>query len=270
MVTGRLRRWMLCFVAAASSMVLAIPSFSEPVDHFVGELVLRDIDPKGRNFELEQPFGYIDPSGTRWQAEKGLVTDGASIPWPLWSIIGGPFEGEYRRAAIIHDFYCDRKYRSWKRTHRVFYDAMITGGVSLIKAKLMYYAVWRFGPRWAVTEIVPCVPDPSIGKYCASVKATSVEFSVEQPIVEEKDVTDAKAELDAVANQIDREGLSVEQLEQLADSKPAFPRIKTITRRATILTTAPPLKYEDFNSSETPAIVPDNEPVPGLFPSVNH
>jgi hypothetical protein len=256
-------------VAAAGPIALAIPSFSETADRFVGELVLRDVDPKGRNFELDQPFGYIDPSGTRWQAEKGLVTDGATIPWPLWSIVGGPFEGEYRRAAVVHDFYCDRKYRGWERTHRVFYDAMVTGGVNPIKAKLMYYAVWRFGPRWAVTEIVPCVPDASIGKYCASVKPTSVELSVEKPIVEEKDVPDAKSELDGVADKIEREGLSLEQLEQLADSKPVVPRVRTITRRATILSTTPVSKYEDFKSSETTTIVPDNAPVPGLFPSVH-
>jgi hypothetical protein len=34
---------------------------------FVGELVLKDIDPDGRNFELVEPFGYIDPKGVRWQ-----------------------------------------------------------------------------------------------------------------------------------------------------------------------------------------------------------
>jgi hypothetical protein len=146
---------------------------------------------------------------------------------------------------------------------------MITGGVSQIKAKLMYYAVWRFGPRWAVTEIVPCMPDASIGKYCASVKPTSVELSVEKPIVEEKDVSDAKSELNGVADKIDREGLSLEQLERLADSKPAVPRVRTITRRATILSTTPVSKFEDFNSSETTTIVPDNMPIPGLFPSIS-
>jgi hypothetical protein len=113
---------------------------------FVGELVLKDIDPDGRNFELVEPFGYIDPKGVRWQAEKGLVTDGASIPQVFWSIVGGPYEGRYRRASIIHDYYCDHKYRSWERVHRVFYDAMLTGGVDPIKAKLMFYAVRRFGP----------------------------------------------------------------------------------------------------------------------------
>src|SRR5260370_41675122 len=104
MARARQREWMLGFLAAAGLIALAMPSSSEPVDRLVGDLVLRDVDPKGRNFELEQPFGYIDPSGTRWQAERGLVTDGASIPWALWSIVGGPFEGEYRRAAVIHDF----------------------------------------------------------------------------------------------------------------------------------------------------------------------
>jgi hypothetical protein len=242
---------------------------AEPIDHFVGELVLRDLDPEGLRFTLDQPFGYVDASGTMWQAEKGLVTDGASIPWPLWSIIGGPFEGEYRRAAVIHDFYCDRKYRAWEKVHRVFYDAMITGGVGTVKAKLMYYAVWRFGPRWSVTEIVPCVPDPSIGKFCASVKPTSVEVSVEKPIIEEKDIAGAKNELNEVADKVNKEDISLDQIEKLADSKPPVPRARSITRKAVILSSAPVSRYEDFGLSETTTVVPDNVPIPGLFPGTS-
>jgi hypothetical protein len=197
------------------------------------------------------------------------VTDGASIPWPLWSVVGGPFEGPYRRAAIIHDFYCDRKYRAWERVHRVFYDAMITGGVSVNKAKLMYYAVWRFGPRWSITQIVPCAPDPSIGKFCATVKATSVELSVEKPIVEDKDVAGAKTELNEVADKVSKEDLSVDQIEKLADSKPPLPRARSITRRTSILSPVPVSRFEDFGLSETTTVVPDHLPIPGLFPGVN-
>lgn len=263
------RRLLTTALAAAGTIGLQSVGIAEPVDHFVGELVLRDLDPKGLRFTLDQPFGYVDPSGTMWQAEKGLVTDGASIPWPLWSIIGGPFEGEYRRASVIHDFYCDRKYRAWQKVHRVFYDAMITGGVGTAKAKLMYYAVWRFGPRWSVTEIVPCVPDPSIGKYCASVKATSVELSVEKPIVEEKDIAGPKSELNEVADKLGKDDVSLDQLEKLADSKPPIPRVRSITRRATILSSAPARRYEDFGLSETTTLVPDNAPIPGLFPGTS-
>jgi hypothetical protein len=202
---------------------------------FVGELVLKDIDPNGRNFELEEPFEYIDPSGVEWRADKGLVTDGASIPQVFWSIVGGPYEGPYRRAAIIHDYYCDHKYRSWERTHRVFYDAMITGGVSPTKAKLMYYAVWRFGPRWSVEAILPC----SGSELCA---ARPSEFQiVSAPFQSNTDnISDAKAELESVAARLDTENLSVDQLEEFARSKPEVPRGTIIIRP---LSTS---KFEDY------------------------
>jgi hypothetical protein len=70
-------------------MLLYCSEVSAGDGRFVGELVLKDVDPNGRNFELMEPFGYIDPEGVRWQAEKGLVTDGASIPQVFWSIVGG-------------------------------------------------------------------------------------------------------------------------------------------------------------------------------------
>lgn len=260
------RRLLATALAAVGTMGIDGLALAEPVDHFVGELVLKDLDPEGLRFTLDQPFGYVDPSGTMWQAEKGLVTDGASIPWPLWSIVGGPFEGQFRRAAVIHDFYCDRKYRAWHKVHRVLYDAMITGGVGTAKAKLMYYAVWRFGPRWLVTEIVPCAPDPSIGKYCATVTATSVELSVERPIVEQKDVAGAKIELDEVADKVSKEDVSLDEIEKLAESKPQVPRARSITRRTAILSSAPVSRYEDFGLSETTTVVPDHMPIPGLFP----
>jgi len=62
--------------------------------------------------------------------------------------VGGPIDSNYRDASIIHDWYCDRRTRTWQATHRVFYEAMIVSGVSIKKAKILYFAVrWR-GPRW--------------------------------------------------------------------------------------------------------------------------
>lgn len=34
---------------------------------------------------------------------KGFVTDFASIPRPLWGIVGGPADGPYRKIAVFHD-----------------------------------------------------------------------------------------------------------------------------------------------------------------------
>lgn len=97
---------------------------------------------------LLQPFEFIDPKGNHWLAPKGSVVDGASIPQFAWSVIGGPFEGLYRSASVIHDVACDKKSKPWNLVHEVFYQAMIASGVNLTKAKIMYAAVYHFGPRW--------------------------------------------------------------------------------------------------------------------------
>jgi hypothetical protein len=114
---------------------------------FEGDFLVKLLD-DGRNIRLESDLVFFDPNDVRWAAPKGAVVDGASIPQGFWSVTGGPFEGKYRNASIIHDWFCDKRTRTWQATHRVFYDGMIAGGVSVARAKLMYYAVWWGGPRW--------------------------------------------------------------------------------------------------------------------------
>jgi len=118
---------------------------------FDGELVLRPL-PDGRLMQLVKPFSYIDGTGETWDVPAGAKVDGASIPRPLWSIVGGPFEGKYRNASVIHDHYCKEQTRYWEATHRVFYEAMLASGENLKRAQLMFYAVYRFGPRWEISE----------------------------------------------------------------------------------------------------------------------
>src|SRR4051812_13535146 len=50
----------------------------------------------GRDVELIERYEYVDSNGRSWPVPAGTVVDGASIPQPFWSIIGGPFEGLYR------------------------------------------------------------------------------------------------------------------------------------------------------------------------------
>lgn len=119
---------------------------------FNGDLVARFLD-DGRVVELVNAFGYTDPDGLVWEAPAGARVDGASIPRALWSLIGGPFEGRYRNASVIHDWYCDRRSRPWKAVHRVFYNGMVTAGVDAVQAKVMYAGVYVGGPRWSETVI---------------------------------------------------------------------------------------------------------------------
>ena len=67
---------------------------------------------------------YTDPHGEVWVAPIGSVVDGASIPRYLWSIMGGPFEGRYRNASVLHDVAYGEHKRPWKDCDRMFYYAM--------------------------------------------------------------------------------------------------------------------------------------------------
>jgi hypothetical protein len=60
--------------------------------------------PDGRNIQLISDLTFVDEADLEWPVPKGAEVDGASIPKPFWSIIGGPYEGKYRDASIIHDF----------------------------------------------------------------------------------------------------------------------------------------------------------------------
>ena len=42
----------------------------------------------------------------------------------LWSFMGGPFEGKYRNASVLHDVSYDRQDRPPQECDRMFYDAM--------------------------------------------------------------------------------------------------------------------------------------------------
>ncbi|QTH15316.1 DUF1353 domain-containing protein [Pseudomonas corrugata] len=118
-------------------------SFSDPLEV---ELLSTKHDAR-----LLRDFTYTGPSPQRrfWIAPKNTVSDGASIPKIAWSVVGGPYDGQYRKAAIIHDVACVERTRSWKETHLAFYTAMRAAGVDATTAKIMYAAVYHFGPRWA-------------------------------------------------------------------------------------------------------------------------
>jgi len=118
----------------------------------------------GRRARLISPLSYVAEDQTPWPVPEGTVVDGASIPRLFWTLIGGPFEGKYRNASIVHDRYCEHHEHPWRDVHRMFYAAMRCSGVSKGQAKIMFYAVYRFGPRW---------PDPSGAKLEAAAPAAA-------------------------------------------------------------------------------------------------
>lgn len=128
-------------------VVLPLNASAQAPGRYIGT-VQAQWDDGGRTMTLLQPFEYEDPKGNRWVAPKGSVIDGASIPRFAWSFIGGPFEGLYRNASVIHDVACVQRTKPWNLVHETFYLGMLTSGVDATKAKVMYAAVYHFGPRW--------------------------------------------------------------------------------------------------------------------------
>lgn len=117
---------------------------------YTGRLVLLPWS-DGRRMQVLEEFGFAQAGGLHWPVKPLCLVDGASIPRPLWSLIGGPWEGKYRDASVVHDYYCDVRTAAWRSVHRMFFDAMLTSDVSAFRAKLMYAAVYFAGPRWSET-----------------------------------------------------------------------------------------------------------------------
>jgi len=120
---------------------------AHPWGYYSGDIVTR-WNADGRSMTLLQELRYTDPNGTAWIAPAGSVVDGASIPRSLWSLMGGPFEGRYRNASVLHDVSYAQRNRPPQECDRMFYNAMRCSGVGAVEAKTMYYALLRFGWHW--------------------------------------------------------------------------------------------------------------------------
>lgn len=200
---------------------------------FEGELAFL---PQGceadRKCRLANDITYNDPNGLTWKASKrgsdadpaiqtGL-TDGASIPVWAQPFIGKPFDKSYIKAAVVHDHYCyaENHVRSWRKTHRMFYNALIDSGVPVDKAKVMYFAVYLGGARW--TSLVPgdacgsdCINDALAGGGVPDGNGGVEVFRPDNFGTEEfREAFEATAP--AVSNLSDR--LTLTQIEDLADS----------------------------------------------------
>ena len=168
-------------------------------------------DPDGRTMTLLNELRYTDPQGFVWIAPAGSKVDGASIPRSLWSLMGGPFEGRYRNASVLHDVAYEQKKRPASDCDRMFYNAMRCSGVSTVEAKTMYYSLCRFGHHWRFPI-----------KRAKAVKPSELERQV--AATEEEQFPRAMPvntdDIDAARDWIRSAEPSLEQIEQRAQSEP--------------------------------------------------
>lgn len=103
-----------------------------------------------RNMSLLREFWFEDRAGRRWVSAAGSVINGASIPRALWTLLGSPYTGSYRRASVVHDVACVQAQGDDERraADRMFYEACRVGGCSIDEATILYTGV-RIGAGWS-------------------------------------------------------------------------------------------------------------------------
>lgn len=149
---------------------------------FSGDPVTRWLSEPGddRNMEILEAFAFTDPAGKMWGAPAGSVVNGASIPRPLWSVVGSPYTGDYRRASIVHDVAATEAGQDEvkrRAADRMFYHACRVGGCSVREATILYLGVrigsmWATVPQWA-PAVVAAARGPRVQRFVTEAR---VEF----------------------------------------------------------------------------------------------
>lgn len=130
-------------------------------DHAASEQLGRDY------WCVVNTFRYFigSPDSKMWvEVPKGYLTDGASIPRPLWNIL--PPWGQYGQAAIVHDYLCDYglvmvdgEYREINRaeTDRILSESLSVLRVPALKRSIIMSGVnlHRVVMRPGTTNINP-------------------------------------------------------------------------------------------------------------------
>ena len=136
-------------LAAAGALGLwALPHAGS--EEFSGRVVLEVLDEIALDHKLRllEEFGFRDANGRLWMAPKGAVLDGWSVPRELRALPGLPLESEYRKAAVLHDFYSRTRTEPWQAVHRMLHAAALTEGVPPIEANTLFMSVYASGWRW--------------------------------------------------------------------------------------------------------------------------
>lgn len=107
--------------------------------------------------ELTVVLGKVDGVLHRLIIPSGYRFDGASIPRPLWSLIGSPFDPDLLLAACVHDWYCEHTqhcYQSRVIGDAVFLYMLTKAGVARWRRVLLYLGV-RLNSYWFYGRSAP-------------------------------------------------------------------------------------------------------------------
>ena len=97
------------------------------------------------NWKLFNEFQYISPKYGNVIVPIGFVTDGASVPDFLYSIMGSPWQGGWEMPAVIHDYNYFLQSFSRNACDEMFLEGMKICKVPFWKRQLAFAGVRLFG-----------------------------------------------------------------------------------------------------------------------------
>ncbi len=174
-----------------------------------------------RKMKLLEEFSFTDSSTKKWITSIGAVVDGASIPRALWTVVGSPYTGDYRRASIVHDVACeeagaDKEKR--RKADKMFFHACRAGGCSIWQSIILYLGV-RIGA--AAPDVLEWRAAISSDTSGPRIRRTDDERRLEQDFQAMADQVLAPGETDdpdVLERRVDAAFLTVVRL--LPDQKP--------------------------------------------------
>jgi hypothetical protein len=104
--------------------------------------------PGTRTIVLQEDLWLIDRRSRVHRVPKGFASDGNSAPPWTYSIFGDRLTPAYRRASVVHDWYCHTHGLPAREAHQLYYEALRATDVLPITAAIFHTAVSWKNPEW--------------------------------------------------------------------------------------------------------------------------
>ena len=151
----------LIVFAVFSGLVLAAEK-----GRFHGRVILEWVDdsPFIATMRLVEEFSFKQADGKSWVVPALATVDGRFAPPLFTHLMGHPFEGGFRKTAIVFDYVVKDMTQPWPEAQRMFFEASVVEGVLPIEAKVMFMLMNAGGNRWAERRSSSCFNSCHVGK----------------------------------------------------------------------------------------------------------
>ena len=107
--------------------------------------ILKPYNKQHNTYQLVEDYKYVSDAGIEIIVPKYFISDGATIPRCLWSIIYSPFLPKIIGPAIVHDWNYFSNFVSFEEANEIFDEMLLKNGANPTKVKIIKLFVDIFG-----------------------------------------------------------------------------------------------------------------------------